>query len=524
MHYFNPLKNKWSAWGLWFLWAFIVLKFSSEPAAISSNKSGWILSQMLNFFGHLGVTPQNTELLHTMIRKFAHMLNYFCMGLISFNAFRQTYYGNLQRTLLGAFLMTAAFAGIDEFYQTFIPGRSGQLKDVLIDSLGTAIGLFMIWSTKAYLNESEDFLRYRIDKNIYFGKIIVSILIVFECLFIMVALWSWNSAPHTTFQYLSYTVMYVLMILVSVFVYWRLIRFKTVAASLEELRAFDKQFDLYNLFVIIWGAFITLMDQALYASLNAYFINLVVVTTLFQHTRQSLNRLFIISVALVYGLLPFFQPSLQILLGHYVNGSVFIIIFWFASKFLHRTFIAHYEAQTNLEAAIQKLEIIAIEDSLTGLPNRRGMERFIKQLESLKHLEETYLGVLIIDIDHFKQYNDSLGHLSGDEALKRVAVLLGAQQSSMNDYAVRYGGEEFLFLSIHNSPSLFQEKAEGIRQSIEALGIAHPNSQASNYITVSIGGFNEVLPLNRPLKLVLEEADKALYMAKHSGRNKVTWR
>ncbi len=145
MKYLNPLRNKWTAWALWFLWAILVLKFSSDTGQTSSGKSGWILTQVLSVLNTLGVEVNNVELLHTLIRKAAHMFNYLCMGLVGYNALRLTFNWPFNRKLLFAFLLSAMFASLDEFFQTFVPGRSGQFKDVLIDSSGAFLGLLGLW-------------------------------------------------------------------------------------------------------------------------------------------------------------------------------------------------------------------------------------------------------------------------------------------------------------------------------------------------------------------------------------------
>lgn len=142
---FNPFRNKWAAWVLWFLWAVVVLKFSSDTGNTSSGKSGWILTQVLSILQVFGISVNDVELLHTLIRKAAHMFNYLCMGLVGYNALRQTFDWTFSRKLVSAFLLAVAFASFDEYFQTFIPGRTGKFTDVIIDSSGTAIGLFGIW-------------------------------------------------------------------------------------------------------------------------------------------------------------------------------------------------------------------------------------------------------------------------------------------------------------------------------------------------------------------------------------------
>lgn len=143
MQKLNPFKNKIAAWGLWLIWCLMVLKFSSDPGEISGEKSGWIMAQILAMLNRLGLADLAPTSLHYLIRKGAHMVNYLCLGLISFNALRFGHRRPLafNTAAVLALGLSLTFAGLDEFFQTFVPGRSGRLKDVLIDGGGTVIGL-----------------------------------------------------------------------------------------------------------------------------------------------------------------------------------------------------------------------------------------------------------------------------------------------------------------------------------------------------------------------------------------------
>lgn len=157
-------------------------------------------------------------------------------------------------------------------------------------------------------------------------------------------------------------------------------------------------------------------------------------------------------------------------------------------------------------------------DSLTGLGNRRLFERLEHLYLHDNHLHQ--LSAIMIDIDHFKPYNDALGHPKGDTCLKRVAEVLVNSLRTESDSALRYGGEEFLVLLPAASLAAAKEVAERIRHSVEALAIAHPSSEYG-VITVSVGVAHVLTSTPDCINKLVHLADKALYSAKESGRNRV---
>lgn len=145
MNRLNPFRNKVAAWLLWACWCLVILKFSSDPGAVSGAKSGLILEKIVALLTTLGLKNLNQDGMHFLIRKAAHTINYLCLGLVAFNALRFEKNLPLLKKLGIAFVMTVSFAGCDEYFQTFIPGRSGQIRDVMIDGMGASIGLIGVW-------------------------------------------------------------------------------------------------------------------------------------------------------------------------------------------------------------------------------------------------------------------------------------------------------------------------------------------------------------------------------------------
>ena len=168
------------------------------------------------------------------------------------------------------------------------------------------------------------------------------------------------------------------------------------------------------------------------------------------------------------------------------------------------------EAQAALEALAQL-------DGLTGLANRRALdERLDRECRRAKR-EGSSISVLMIDIDHFKQFNDALGHQAGDECLRQIASLIKGEMRRPGDFAARYGGEEFAVLLPGAGVDGARVVADRIHTAAGACAIPHPTSGPPNIVTMSIGIADAVDPEPETL---LAEADAGLYRAKRGGRNR----
>jgi len=160
-------------------------------------------------------------------------------------------------------------------------------------------------------------------------------------------------------------------------------------------------------------------------------------------------------------------------------------------------------------------------DALTGIHNRRMFDDQIKRLWQQGLRERAALGLLIVDIDHFKNYNDTLGHQAGDECLSAIAKILSAGARRPLDVAARYGGEEFAIVLYDADRMRMEETAEQLRVQVVAAGLIHPASPVSPFVTVSIGGACVLPKEGRSPFGFIQLADEALYAAKERGRNRV---
>ncbi|MDC0601752.1 GGDEF domain-containing protein [Aliiglaciecola sp.] len=176
-----------------------------------------------------------------------------------------------------------------------------------------------------------------------------------------------------------------------------------------------------------------------------------------------------------------------------------------------------------IEEQQKDLSLLAMQDGLTSIANRRSFDKQFVNNYKLAVRHNKPLSVLIIDVDYFKSYNDSYGHVKGDEALIEIANTLQKSMHRDVDFVARYGGEEFVCLLPSCNIEGALTIAENLRQAVLKLKIAHCQNPTGEYITISIGGatamnFSE---LDITPDKLLEAADKALYTAKERGRNLV---
>jgi two-component system chemotaxis family response regulator WspR len=179
------------------------------------------------------------------------------------------------------------------------------------------------------------------------------------------------------------------------------------------------------------------------------------------------------------------------------------------------------ESQQQLMEANLALQRLTNVDGLTGLGNRRCFNEFIQAEWKRSMRTQTALSVLMIDVDHFKLYNDAYGHLAGDEVLKKIAQTLTESCRRATDFPARFGGEEFVVVLPATSHTEVRHFGERLCRAVEALCIPHCASLAGKVVTVSIGGATIVPRSEVSVFQLIEAADMALYEAKKTGRNGV---
>ncbi|MEB3768078.1 GGDEF domain-containing protein [Acinetobacter sp. MD2] len=178
-------------------------------------------------------------------------------------------------------------------------------------------------------------------------------------------------------------------------------------------------------------------------------------------------------------------------------------------------------ALNNLELIeqAQRLSILSRQDALTGLANRRYLDEVLGLEWNRALRTQTSLCIMMVDIDFFKRYNDSLGHIEGDKCLKRIANIIALMTSRTGELAARYGGEEFFLLFPTTSEKDAKALIERLMNAIREHHIVHPDSDIASYVTISAGIAITTPSLSCNISDFISQADNALYLAKINGRN-----
>ena len=174
-----------------------------------------------------------------------------------------------------------------------------------------------------------------------------------------------------------------------------------------------------------------------------------------------------------------------------------------------------------LEVANKEAEELARRDGLTGIPNRRRMDEYLTCEWQRAVRDKTVLSIILIDIDHFKNFNDTYGHQAGDDALIRVAGCLKEQIHRPADMVARYGGEEFLIVLPDTPLDGAYSLAEKMRQAVANLKIENRGSASNRFLSISCGLSCIDSSGDNILDRLIQSADQALYQAKQAGRNRV---
>jgi len=178
-------------------------------------------------------------------------------------------------------------------------------------------------------------------------------------------------------------------------------------------------------------------------------------------------------------------------------------------------------SNTQLQTVNQELTQISSTDGLTGVANRRYFDNYFEKEWKRLSREGMGVAVVMLDVDNFKMYNDSLGHQAGDSCLIQVAQSIKASLRRPADMVARYGGEEFIILLPNTSKVGAVRVAEFIRENILHLKIPHPQSETSEWVTISLGAAYCEPQVGMMSADLISKADEALYSAKKEGRNNV---
>ena len=268
---------------------------------------------------------------------------------------------------------------------------------------------------------------------------------------------------------------------------------------------------------LFWGTFLTQINLFTFMARSEFFAHMLfwVGMLLFTVFALSSQKGFYIglgtevAVALIHFVRNY--PGAEILGYHLIMFLLCVLL----SKYSYCLYQQKYLDAWNIRKAHHASEL----DPMTHLLNRRGLSSQQTEIMAVCRRKNRPLGVMMIDIDNFKKYNDSFGHPAGDECIKRVAAQIEKSVAEKNSISARIGGEEFLVLVWGNSEKELIQVAENLKQSVEEMKMSQASDNFHPYVTISMGLFH----INQLDAYTFDElyhkADESLYQAKQSGRN-----
>ena len=210
--------------------------------------------------------------------------------------------------------------------------------------------------------------------------------------------------------------------------------------------------------------------------------------------------------------------NLMIILPLIILGVLFVTYYVFRSIQKEHTKLE--KATKELQKVNKQLENVSYTDSLTGLHNRRYFNDIYEREVKRAKRDKKYITFMMIDIDFFKQYNDTYGHIAGDHALQIVAKTIKSCFKRPSDFVFRLGGEEFGVLIIDTDELSSARLAKELIKKVQAQQIEHKTSKVADVITVSVGVMSCVADESLESEFLWQRADKMLYSAKEHGRNR----
>lgn len=314
--------------------------------------------------------------------------------------------------------------------------------------------------------------------------------------------------------------MHLLIIAVNILFLLYIKKFKSLKnIGREMLNSLEKTILIYITLLICLSSVISLIELKFHEQTVIYMIALMLCSVLYYADNKKILVPFSFSVIIPITGLAFSETSIGFIMYHCVNIIVFSLMAWLCSRILYINHCSDLKNRLLLKKANYELQELSLIDELTGLPNRRGLNRYIKFISTCNLHRALFVSIIMIDIDFFKQYNDNYGHTAGDTVLSLVAEQIKAVAESSSDFAARFGGEEFIYAAVNADEKDIKKKAERIRNKVISLNIPHSASAASQFISVSLGTATVKASSESKILKCIDLADKALYMAKANGKN-----
>ena len=377
--------------------------------------------------------------------------------------------------------------------------------------------------------------------NLHRAKILSAVIIFLELLLIIADVWTSLLKVDQRFHFDLYLLMYFILVLINVVYLLSIRHFLSIKSpSPKAFRRMEAGITLYLTLLLCWGSVVSLLDQKLYGHLLVFMVMMMTSSVLYFRSLKESLLPNLLSCGILFIGLPFFQPSTDVLIGHYINLFVFVVISFVASRIIFNSYVRDFnnrillqksklllekeveekmQINKKLQKANQQLSQLALLDELTGVPNRRGFHNYVDHAFDTFAQQGCALSVLMVDIDFFKMFNDLYGHSEGDYVLSLVAKQIDTLVKKETEFFCRWGGEEFVYVSFCTSPIEAATLAESIRKTVSDLKILNDISLLESIVTVSIGCCTLQATGIADVDRAIETADKAMYLAKSCGRN-----
>ncbi len=381
----------------------------------------------------------------------------------------------------------------------------------------------------------------KLTHNIQRARVFALFFIGYEVWLCMVSFVSMCCNNYSPGVLMTNVCAYLVMLIMCVsFLYIFRRKSETYTRNMRVVRKYETVVWFYMLACMMWGTLISLIHHAHRSSL------LILVICLFccccTYLTRASSRLLLLAIpsAFFILLLPVVQKDEAIVVSNLISFSMYAPIAFVLGQLVFNMYCGYHESQQQLiksktlleletahsqtinskltEANRMLSKLLSI-DELTGISNRRGLTSFLDVTLDNCSKDSVKLSVMMIDVDFFKAYNDSYGHLSGDDVLKGIAKELSNAASGSNNFVARYGGEEFIYVSFGTDEKEIYAVAETLRRRVQGLKIPHKFSTVSQFVSISLGGFCANVANIYDVEVCIEKADKALYMAKKNGRN-----
>lgn len=289
----------------------------------------------------------------------------------------------------------------------------------------------------------------------------------------------------------------------------------------------------YGIALLLYANTMFLLNWLQTGFVTAYIIGIFIFAVFFYYPTNYSFLLFALNALFYFACISFIntgdsQTKSIYLANAWISGIIVTGAAWLFNRLLLDTQLRDFRNRKKIEQqakelryANDQLQRLALIDGLTQVSNRRFFdERLQQEWRRLARSGEA-LSIILCDIDYFKKYNDTYGHLAGDACLQQVAKALQLSVKRPADVVARYGGEEFVIILPETGAAGALHVAEQILRQVSSLKIPHRSSEVADHVTVSVGVATTLPNLDTEPSQLIQKADEALYNAKQNGRNKL---